>query len=336
MSTTGRFHRLVFVTCLLVFASSGTAAEPLRVAVISDLNGSYGSTEYATSVDRAVDRILALQPDLVISAGDMVAGQRIPHLEAGEIDAMWRAFHAHVSDRILAAGIPLAVTPGNHDASAYRGFEAERRIYGDQWRGRKPDLAFVDDTGYPYYYAFAAGEVLFLALDVTTTGKLPAAQKDWLASLLAEHGPQYRHRIVFSHVPLWPFARGRETEFSGDAELEELLHDADVGLYLSGHHQAFYPGSKDGIHFVSMACVGSGPRVLIGDSERSERSIALIEIDGPALRIAALRSPDFSRAIDWRELPEKIETKAAVLSRADLVENPLGQLDPARYAETSP
>ncbi len=327
---------LLIAACLLVCPMPESAAEPLRVAVIADLNGSYGSTDYSAAVDKAVERILALRPDLVISAGDMVAGQRVPHLAAGEVAAMWQAFHAHVSDPIQQAGIPLAVTPGNHDASAYHGFEAERQIYGDQWRQRKPDLAFVDATGYPYHYAFAMGDVLFLSLDVTVTGKLPPAQKNWLAAVLAEHGPRYRHRIVFSHVPLWPFAIGRETEFSGDRELEALLQEANVGLYLSGHHQAFYPGNKGGIHYVGLACLGSGPRFLIGASERSGRSLAFIEIDGPDLRVAALSAPGFTRTIDWRDLPPQIVTEAAVLSRADLVENPIRQLGQHWFVDPLP
>jgi len=189
-------------TLLLLAALGQAAAGPLRVAVISDLNGSYGSTRYEASVDRALERILALKPDLVISTGDMVAGQRKPHLTKPEVAAMWQAFHAHVSEPLAAAGIPLAVTPGNHDGSAYGGFEAERRIYGEQWGARKPGLRFLDDAHYPFYYAFAAGDALFISLDATTVGGLPGEQMDWLRDLLERHGGDYAQRVVFSHVPL--------------------------------------------------------------------------------------------------------------------------------------
>ena len=110
-----RFRRLLArtVMLLLLFAPAFSgAAQALRVAVISDLNGAYGSLEYPAAVDRAVARIVALKPDLVISTGDMVAGQRRPHLARGEVERMWAAFHARVSDPLAAAGIPLAVTPG--------------------------------------------------------------------------------------------------------------------------------------------------------------------------------------------------------------------------------
>jgi predicted phosphodiesterase len=313
-------------TLLLIATVGRAAAEPLRVAVISDLNGSYGSTTYESTVDGAVRRIVELKPDLVISTGDMVAGQRKPHLTRPQVETMWRAFHEHVSDPLAEAGIPLAVTPGNHDGSAYHGFELERQIYGEQWSARKPAVSFVDATHFPYHYAFAAGDALFVSLDATTLGALTREQTTWLRDLLAQHGAKYRQRVVFSHVPLWPFTQGREREFIGDPSLEQLLREAHVDLYLSGHHHAFYPGHKDGIHLVSQACAGAGPRRLIGSGSRSPRAITLIEIDGAQLRLAALQEPDFAQPIDWRSLPERIRSQAAELVRADLVERRLDAL----------
>jgi len=312
---------------LLLLAGTGRAvAQPLRIAVISDLNGGYGSTEYESTVDGAVQRILELKPDLVISTGDMVAGQRKPHLTRSQVEAMWRSFHARVSDPLAQAGIPVAVTPGNHDGSAYHGFELERQMYGEQWSARRPAVTFIDATHYPYHYAFTAGDALFVSLDATTLGGLPPEQMAWLEDLLARHGGKYQKRIVFSHVPLWPFTQGREREFIGDPALEQLLKDAKVDLYLSGHHHAFYPGHKDGIHLVGQSCVGAGPRRLIGSAARSPRAITLIEIDGAKLRLAALQEPDFTQPIDWRTLPERIRSKAAELIRADLAKDRLEEL----------
>lgn len=332
--STGRFKRtgapvILVAVCLLVLASlpvPALSAEALRIAVISDLNGSYGSTRYGTAVDDAVKRILELKPDLVISTGDMVAGQRKPHLSRAELERMWSAFHGHVSDPLAAAGIPLAVTPGNHDGSAYHGFELERRVYAEQWLPRKPALEFVEDSHYPFYYAFAAGAVLLLSVDATTVGHLPPQQMDWLQEVLEKHGSGYEKRVAFSHVPLWPFARGRESEYIGDPALERLLQDADVDLYLSGHHHAFYPGHKDGIDLVSQSCLGAGPRRLIGTGRKSPRSFTLIELTPDATRIAAYRAPGFSEPIDWSTLPTGIRSAAAKLVRADLAKEGARQM----------
>ena len=262
------------VLCLLLAALPAlAAAKTLRVAVISDLNGSYGSTTYEPGIAPAVARLVELHPDLVISTGDMVAGQRLhPPLGRPEVLAMWSAFHARVTDPITAAGIPLAATPGNHDASAYASFVLERDIYGEQWQARTHGLQFVDRAGFPFHYAFAMGDVLFVSLDVTRVGALDAAQRDWVEALLVREGAKYRHRVVFSHLPIYPFAQGRETEVTADHQLERLLQRHGVELYLSGHHHAFYPGFHGGIRHVGQACLGAGPRRLIGDTGRSQRA----------------------------------------------------------------
>jgi len=315
---TVRLIAAALVAFLIAYAGTSAADRSLRVAVISDLNGSYGSTRYAKEVAGAVERIIALQPDLVISTGDMVAGQRRPHLSGHEVEAMWSAFDAEVSAPLKAAGIPLAVTPGNHDASAYSGFVSERSIYAEHWSRRRPLVNFIDDSGYPFHYAFVLGDVLFVSVDATVVGRLPPRQMRWLRDVLLMEGPRYRYRVVFSHVPLWPFAQGRIGEIIGDPELQSLLEAADVDLYLSGHHHAFYPGSRGDVAFVSQACLGGGPRRLAGVERRSEKTLTLLKFGDEALQIAALKAPAFVEALAWHTLPERITTGAAELLRADL------------------
>jgi len=315
-----------FILVLLLLPVIAVAGEPLRVVVISDMNGSYGSTRYEAPVDAAMARILELKPDLVISTGDMVAGQRRPHLSRKEIEAMWQAFHAHVSEPLAGAGIPFVVTPGNHDGSAYKGFALERAIYAEQWMPREPGVRFLDDAGNPYHYAFELGDVLFISLDATVVGHLPPSQMDWLHGVLDKYGQDYRRRVVFSHVPLWPFAQGRERDFIGDPDLQALLEAADVDLYLSGHHHAFYPGAMRGVAFVSQSCLGAGPRRLLGVKDRSPRSFTLIEISDDELNIAAIAAPQFESAIDWNTLPARIHSSVAKLKRADLSDAGVGRL----------
>ena len=72
-----RCSKLTFLLLLALAVSTPAAwSKPLRVAVISDINGRYGATAYHPRVAVAMQRIIALEPDLVISTGDMVAGQR--------------------------------------------------------------------------------------------------------------------------------------------------------------------------------------------------------------------------------------------------------------------
>lgn len=291
-------------------------ASTLHIAVISDLNGSYGSTDYDPRVTQAIEKIIDLKPDLVISAGDMVAGQRRPLLSEAEVRAMWQGFHTTVSDPLAAAGIPLVVTPGNHDASGYDGFQMERQIYEEEWADRKPDLAFLPGGHWPLNYAFDLGGVRFASLNATEVGRMDEAQQRWLADTMGGAGPT---RILFSHLPLWPFAVGRETEVIGDPVVAELFTSLGVKLHISGHHHAYYPGASDGIAFVSMACLGAGPRALIGTDTASEPGFALFDItDAGKITVRALEGGAFAHTVDVTRLPPAIETPVSHLTRLDL------------------
>jgi predicted phosphodiesterase len=293
---------------------------PLRVTVISDMNGHYGSTRYEPAVARAISRIRELKPGLVLSLGDAIAGQqRHPRLSRPQLESMWRAFHAVVTDPLGDAGIGLAVIAGNHDASAYPGFELERLIFREQWTPRRPRLDYVGPPDDPFQYAFALGGVLFLGLDGTTAAPATAKAKAWLSQLLARHGAGYRWRVVFTHVPLFPFVRQDERETVNDPELEAVLRNGRVDLVLSGHHHAFYPGVENGILWLSHPCLGAGPRRLNGATHVSPRGFTLLEFPehGP-LKIQALAEPGLHEAIDLRTLPPSLRTSRRVLTRFDL------------------
>lgn len=76
--------KLIF-SLLFLFSYSLLAQ---RVVVISDLNGSYGSTDYSSHVSRAVSRIKEIKPDVILITGDMVAGMK----NGLNYQAMWDSF----------------------------------------------------------------------------------------------------------------------------------------------------------------------------------------------------------------------------------------------------
>jgi len=285
---------------------------PLRVAVVSDLNGSWGDTDYGPPVHEAVARVVVRRPDLVLTTGDMVAGQH----RGLDYAAMWAAFHAAVTEPLDGASIPFAPAPGNHDASGYPAFEAERAAYAEAWAARRPDVTMVDAAQFPFRYAFRMGPALFVALDATTVGPLAEAQMRWLdATLAATDAPV---KVVFGHVPLHPFTVGREAEHIGDAALEALLRRHDVDLFLSGHHHAYYPGRRGPLRLVSMACLGGGPRPLIGTRHRSDRAIVTLEITADGVReLEGWRGDRFDERIARDALPEAVGTGAQRVLRDD-------------------
>lgn len=312
----GFWSVLVSLVALLWTGSAWT----IQIAVISDLNGSYGSVKYHSAVDQAIQRIVQLNPDLVISTGDMVAGQRISALlSRDEVEDMWQAFHEKVTNPLQAAGIEFIVTPGNHDASAYPRYHMERQIYAEQWEDKKPGLLFLEESHFPFYYALSIDDNLLISLDVTMPGLLEVTQKKWLEDLLSSHGKNYARKIIFSHLPLWPFAQERATEAMMDPELESILNTYNVDIYLSGHHHAYYPGYKDGVRYVSQACLGASPRSLIGDVRKSDRSITVLDIgENGDIQVNAYRAPDYVDPVPLETLPERIVSPRATLLREDI------------------
>lgn len=175
---------------------------------------------------------------------------------------------------------------------------------------RRPKVDFADGDGYPFRYVVRVGEALFVSLDASHVGHLSKDDKDWLRRLLARQGPRFRHRVVFSHIPLWPFSVGRENEVLGDAELESILRAGAVDLHLSGHHHACYPGFKDGVRYVSQGCLGAAPRPLPGASQAGGRSITVVDFDATGeIRVEAYGGPDFRQPIARNTLPPRIESR---------------------------
>jgi len=286
-------------------------SKPIDILVISDLNGSYGSTSYSPETHNATAHILSQRPDLVLVTGDMVAGQKenLPYNE------MWEAFHRAVTLPLKEDRIPIAVSPGNHDASGYRKYQEERDIFVDQWKEHKPNLAYIDDTNYPLYYAFMVEDVLLISLDNTLLGGLQKKQKRWLDMMLSMPAKQ---KIVYGHLPLFPFAEGRGNESLMDFELEEILLRHNVDLFLSGHHHTYYPGYHNSIRYVSTPCLGSGPRFLMGATERSKKGLVRIRIANNKIEVEGLNAREQFSIIPKSSLPSFIEYSGILIWRDDL------------------
>ncbi len=271
---------------------AATEAGVLRVAVISDLNSGYGSTRYVPAVHQAVEDIVAWHPDLVICTGDMVAGQR----RGLDYEAMWEAFHQAVSEPLRKAGVPLAVSPGNHDASPFGAYAAEREAYVEAWQSRPLKFELLEESEYPLYYAFRLSGVLFIAMDLARAGALDGRQRAWLERTMASNVMLPRP-VVFGHVPLFPFSVGRDSEVTSDAALLSSLHDHQAHVF-SGHHQVYYSGLLNSLHLVSVPCLGTGPRQLRHTHHRSARGyVRLHFIEGELVHWEQRVAPDYQPSV---------------------------------------
>ena len=248
--------------------------EPLlRMVVVSDMNGQYGSDQYDSEVVQGIDMIIADRPDIVINAGDMVAGQK-PKLDYRK---MWRGFHAAVTDRLKDAGITMAQVVGNHDGSGYSKYAGEREIYIDEWNQRKPDLNYIDDSKYPLYYSFLYKDVFFIALDASTLEALDDEQYAWLEQQLS-HNPSSYRPVIFQHVPLFPITTIKPTEILHDSRLPDLYAKYKVQVVISGHQQAYFPAALNGVIYVHAGALGGGPRPVRQNDGIAPKTLTFVNL----------------------------------------------------------
>ena len=289
-------------------------SEPLRVAVISDLNSAYGSTAYEPEVHAAV-RVITEEwrPDVVLIAGDMIAGQR-PALSDDNVRAMWAAFDAAVAAPLRRADIPVMVTLGNHDASGHPGHERDRRIARE----------YLGDAAFPTA-TMSTGGVFFVSIDAST-GNVAAdsAQLAWLrAALASAEARAAGMRVILGHVPLYAVAEGRnrpgEVQSAPDS-LRSLLTRAGVDLFVSGHHHAYYPGRRAELALLHAGALGQTPRPLIGSNADPYKSMTLLELyparDSIVERTWRIKA-DSLTLVDPAVLPERIDGINGFVVRRD-------------------
>ncbi|MCY3909289.1 MAG: metallophosphoesterase [Cyanobacteria bacterium MAG COS3_bin_20] len=272
-----------------------------RVGLISDLNSSYGSTRYIPAVDQGLDQLIGLQPDLVVCAGDMVAGQ-MRGLTVQQLDAMWRGFETSVLQRLQAAKIPLLPAIGNHDGSP--GFPADRAAVGRFWtpiRSRM-GLVFVDASQFPFRYSVLQDGIFWLVWDASSA-RVPEDQLVWAQQQLASpHAQMARARFVVGHLPLAGVGLGKDRP----GEVLERGHAL----------QAWFSSRRGQLDLIQLGALGSGPRRLLRGEAPAQQSFTLLEIDGGR---GTLRETTYAvstgRPISWSTLPLRLNTRAGLLQR---------------------
>ena len=212
--------------------------------------------------DRAVDSINLLNPDFVISVGDMIPG----HMDTrGPWDAEWAEYMSHAK-RIEA---PLFFTVGNHDISNLETY---------QW--------WQEDFGRTYY-SFDYKGCHFLSFNTEEEridGRGPAWQKmmDWMRKDLAA-AKDARHTFVFFHKPMWDDPR-----FEDDwAELEAALSDRAFTA-VAGHEHYHSTAFKGDDTYVIQSATGGGIDLSNVKKWGNFHSFGFVTVDGNETRYAVV------------------------------------------------
>ncbi|MEM6471241.1 MAG: LamG-like jellyroll fold domain-containing protein [Planctomycetota bacterium] len=201
-------------------------------------------------LEQAVEDTNLLDPDLVMTVGDLIQGYNETEQWLEEASE-----YKEIMDRLKMRWFPVA---GNHD------------IY---WRGSKKAPAGHHETNYethfgPLWYSFKHKNAGFIVLysdegdpksnlkafNVGALQQMSKAQLEFLEKALKDLQGQ-DHVFVFLHHPRW--IGGGYTGSNWD-EVHERLKDAgNVSAVFAGHiHRMRFDGARDGIEYYALATTG--------------------------------------------------------------------------------
>lgn len=205
--------------------------DSFQFVIVSDNTGGARTGVFAS----AVDKINLLQPEFVISVGDLIEG----YSESSDIlAAQWAEFESMVG-RIEA---PFFYTPGNHDYS--------NNVMADLWAKK---------FGRSYYH-FLYKDVLFVVLNTERTRpgggdpSIDPEQRQYLADVLAKT-PNARWTLLFMHQPVWSVGHDKSW-----AEVEKVLGERPFTA-IAGHMHTYEYVSRGGRDLITLGTTGGGSQL---------------------------------------------------------------------------
>ncbi len=214
-------------------------SEEFQFAIVSDRTGGHRPRVFS----QAVDRLNLLQPEFVLSVGDLIeGGTKTPKQLAAE----WEEFDGYVN----RLKMPFFYVPGNHDTGNLVTDAVWRERLGRRW------------------YHFVYCNVLFLCLNTddppgSGPGSLGGEQLEYAKKVLADNR-QVRWTIVALHKPIWT---APNLEKRGWLDVEKALADRPYTVFC-GHIHRYQKFVRNGRSYYQLATTGGGSKmrgVLYGE-----------------------------------------------------------------------
>jgi len=265
-----------------------------QFAIVTDRTGGMRPGVFS----RAVKKVNELQPEFVITVGDLIPGGGWQKDEK-EIRRQWEEFNGFVEDFEM----PFFYLPGNHDVSN----GLMDRIWDEMYGVR--------------YYSFVYKDVLFLCLNTQDgDGSRPFLgdkQIAWVAKELTSHS-DVRWTMVFIHQPLWVFEEGIMRNVNGKRvlkksktgwpEVEKSLTGREHTVY-AGHVHRYAKYERNNANYYTLGTTGGGS-ALRGSpfGEFDHASWITMTDDGPRmmnLTLDGMMPEDVTTEADqkfWRSL----------------------------------
>lgn len=245
--------RVVIVLALLIAARAGAAqdnfvsgvtgdvkpwthlefkegAEGFQFAIVGDNTGGARKGVFL----EAVHKLNRLEPEFVISIGDLIEGS-----SAGEAELVreWEEFDSFVDQLEM----PFFYVVGNHDITDFTALEVWKKRLG------------------PTYYHFRYKDCLFLCLnseDPPFSYRIGDEQIAWVEKTLKENADA-PWTFVFLHKPLWEEGN---VDRNGWARIEELLVDRPYTVF-AGHWHQYVKTERNGRDYYTLATTGGSNRM---------------------------------------------------------------------------
>jgi len=268
-----------------------------QFAIVSDRTGGHRPGVFA----KAVRRLNLLQPEFVMSIGDLIEGY------TGD-EAAVNAQRDEFEGLVNRLEMPFFYVPGNHDIS--------NEVMVEKWRER---------FGRTYYHFVYRG-VLFLCLN---TEDPPAThisddQVQYVADALAEN-PNVRWTLVFMHQPLWTYEEKAKGEANtGWLKVEALLEDRPYTVF-AGHLHTYTKYERNDRRYFILATTGGASDLLGPQYGRFDHVVWVTMTDeGPRLANLLLEGIHDENVVT----EESQKVLASVLRGASI------QIDPVLTEET--
>jgi len=228
-------------------------SEHFQFVVVSDRTGGVRPGVF----EDAVRKINLLQPEFVMSVGDLIMGNTT---NRARIDSEWAEFNGFV-ERLE---MPFFYVPGNHDIT--------NPIMEEEW---------IKRFGRAWYH-FVYRNVLFLCLDSEDPPPthISKAQQDYVAKALAEN-PKVRWTLVFLHKPLWDYE-----EDTGWAAIEAMIRNRPHTV-LAGHRHNYSKFERNNTSYIVLGTTGGGSK-LRGRAFGEFDQVAWVTMTDQGPRIANL------------------------------------------------
>jgi hypothetical protein len=206
------------------------SAEQFRFAVVSDRTGGHRKGVFS----RAVQQVNLMQPEFVMSVGDLIEGGKTAEVSRKQ----WDDFDRYAKQFAM----PFFFCPGNHDADTVS--------KADVWKER---------LGKAYYHFLYKG-CLFLILNsndqpATALGRLGnGIGKDQIAYVekTLKENDKVRWTFVFVHHPLWA---ARDVPATNWLDVEKPLAGRKHTVFC-GHVHTFRKYLRNGSSYYQLATTG--------------------------------------------------------------------------------